>query len=225
MTWCAPRSSGAEPSARPEILGLAAVYYAAGRIGLLEQVVVEGAVVTPLWPPTGIALRLPALPGPADLARDRARDAAGHLRRSARSPSAACGIVLGNTLAPLCSFLLLRAVGFRMELDRLRDGLALVFLGAFGGMLISATVGSRDAAAQRKLPASGFWPVWCGLVGGRRDGRTGGHAAAARPAQGPAGRGRTYRSVGRGAALLVAAVVVALVATRSPLPCCSSSSR
>ena len=52
---------------------------------------------------------------------------------------------------------MLRRAGFRNELDRLRDALALVFLGALAGMLISSTVGSgvlvlcRGAAGERLL--------------------------------------------------------------------------
>ena len=47
----------------------------------------------------------------------------------------------GTTLACLAAYWALRRSGFRLELDRLRDALALVFLAAFGAMLISATVG------------------------------------------------------------------------------------
>src|SRR4029450_3482171 len=56
--------------------------------------------------------------------------------------------------------LLLRRTDFRMELDRLRDALALVFLGALTGMLISATVGSGVLALAGAIPASDFWPTW-----------------------------------------------------------------
>ena len=39
-----------------QILGVVGAYYLSGRLGLTRQVVVDGAVVTPLWPPTGISL-------------------------------------------------------------------------------------------------------------------------------------------------------------------------
>ena len=48
----------------------------------------------------------------------------------------------GNTLSPVCSYLLLRRMGFHTELNRLRDALSLVFLGALAGMLISSTMGT-----------------------------------------------------------------------------------
>ncbi|NUR43446.1 MAG: hypothetical protein HOV73_25530, partial [Streptomyces sp.] len=39
-----------------QTLAVAACYYAAGRLGLLRNLTVEGAVFTPIWPPTGIAV-------------------------------------------------------------------------------------------------------------------------------------------------------------------------
>ncbi|MEV4613276.1 MASE1 domain-containing protein [Kitasatospora sp. NPDC049258] len=139
--------------------GVAAAYFVAGRLGLLEQVVVAGARVTPLWPPTGIALTALLLLG----LRIWPAVAAGALLVIASIGTldgAALAITAGNTLAPVCAYLLLRRVGFRPELDRLRDGLALVFLGALAGMLISATIGSGALLISGALPSSGFWATW-----------------------------------------------------------------
>ncbi|MFS0696806.1 MASE1 domain-containing protein [Streptomyces nitrosporeus] len=142
------------------MLGITGAYYAAGRIGLLRPVSVEGSVVTPLWPPTGIALAAllwlglrawPAIAAGALLS-------VATLSGSLAPPGAA--IALGNTLAPVCACLALRAVGFRQELDRLRDGVALVFLGAMGGMLISSAVGAVTLLLTGDLDRSHFWPVW-----------------------------------------------------------------
>ncbi|WP_342787032.1 MASE1 domain-containing protein [Streptomyces cyaneus] len=69
-------------------------------------------------------------------------------------------IVIGNTLAPVCAYLLLRRVGFRIALDRLQDALALVFLGALAGMVISATIGTTVLVASEALSAHDFWPTW-----------------------------------------------------------------
>ncbi|MER8187155.1 MASE1 domain-containing protein [Kitasatospora sp. NPDC094015] len=149
---------------RPAVAALAAAgvavgYFVAGRLGLLEQVVVAGARVTPLWPPTGIALTALLLLG----LRIWPAIAAGALLVIASIGSvdaAAVAITAGNTLAPVCAYLMLRRVGFRPELDRLRDGLALVFLGALAGMLVSATIGSGALLVSGALPASGFWATW-----------------------------------------------------------------
>ncbi|MFD9500975.1 MASE1 domain-containing protein [Streptomyces sp. NPDC060035] len=139
------------------ILAVAALYYATARLGLLQQLV--RGQVTPLWPPTGIAVASLLLfsvrvwPGIA----------VGALAvNSSIGPTAlsVLAIVVGNTLAPICSYLLLSRAGFRNDLDRLQDALALVFLGALGPMLISATIGSSTLFLSGALPASGFWPTW-----------------------------------------------------------------
>lgn len=51
-------------------------------------------------------------------------------------------------------------MGFGKQLDRLRDALALVFLGALTGMLVSATIGTGVLMLSGALPAGGFWPTW-----------------------------------------------------------------
>ncbi|WP_066937907.1 MASE1 domain-containing protein [Streptomyces sp. NBRC 110611] len=138
---------------------LAAVYYVSAKVGLLEQVVIAGARVTPLWPPTGISLSCLLLvgmwtwPGIA-LGTLLVVASLGPL------DAGVLGTMTGNTLAPVCASLMLRRVGFRTELDRLRDGVALVALGAFVGMLISATVGSGTLLLSGDLPAGVFWPTW-----------------------------------------------------------------
>ncbi|GAA4788890.1 MASE1 domain-containing protein [Streptomyces sanyensis] len=141
------------------ILAVAAAYWAGGRIGLLEQVVVEGAVVSPLWPPTGIALScllwlgMRAWPGIA-------LGALAVIATISTVGLSSLGILVGNTLAPIAAYLLLRRVGFRPELDRLRDGVALVFAGALGGMLISATFGAGTLVLSGALSGAEFWPIW-----------------------------------------------------------------
>ncbi|WP_328323646.1 MULTISPECIES: MASE1 domain-containing protein [unclassified Streptomyces] len=143
------------------ILAVAVAYYVSGRIGLLRQVTVHGAVVTPLWPPTGVALGcllywgLRIWPGIAVGALLAVASTGG-----SSFGAGDFGIIAGNTLAPVCALLMLRRADFRMDLSRLRDGAALIFLGALGAMLISATTGSVVLLLEDKLPKSGFWPVW-----------------------------------------------------------------
>lgn len=73
---------------------------------------------------------------------------------------AATLLPLGSVTAALCAYLLLRRAGFRIALDRLRDGLALVFLGALVSMLISSTVGTTTDLAFGVIPASDWWRTW-----------------------------------------------------------------
>ncbi|MFG3371269.1 MASE1 domain-containing protein [Streptomyces sp. NPDC090032] len=140
-----------------EICVVAAVYYGAAKLGLLQQLV--RGQVTPLWPPTGIAVASLLLRGP----RVWPGIALGALLVNVSlGPSlpAVLAIMAGNTLAPVCSYALLRHAGFRIELSRLRDVLALIFLGAFTGMLVSATIGSGTLALAGVVGAGGFWPTW-----------------------------------------------------------------
>ncbi|WP_369191626.1 MASE1 domain-containing protein [Streptomyces sp. R08] len=142
-------------------LAVAGGYFGAGRLGLLRELVVGGAVFTPIWPPTGVAVAcllifgLRVLPGIA----------LGALLviMSITSLHPTVFVILaGNTLAPACAYLMLRRVGFRTDLGRLRDGLTLVFLGALSAMLISATCGAGLLVVTGKLAVHSFWPVWLG---------------------------------------------------------------
>ncbi|MFB6840013.1 MASE1 domain-containing protein [Streptomyces sp. NPDC056361] len=138
-------------------LAVAAVYYGAAQIGLLQQLVRDQ--VTPLWPPTGVALAALLMMG----LRVWPGIALGAFLVNVflgPSPVAVLAITAGNTLAPVCACLMLRRAGFRNELDRLRDVLALVFLGALAGMLISSTVGSGALVLSGALDAGDFWPTW-----------------------------------------------------------------
>jgi PAS domain S-box-containing protein len=142
------------------ILVVAAAYYVTARLSL--RLALVGESVTPVWPPTGIAvvallwLGRRVWPGIAVAAF------LVNLPISS-SPMAAAGIAMGNTLAPLFAHFLLQRVRFQPRLERLRDALAIVFLGALGGMLVSATVGATTLFVTGSTMESGFaaaWSVW-----------------------------------------------------------------
>ncbi|MFF8731848.1 MASE1 domain-containing protein [Streptomyces sp. NPDC015171] len=142
-----------------QVLLVTACYYGAARLGLLRRLTVEGAVVTPIWPASGVALAallvfgLRCWPG-ISLG---AFCAVLYLT----SPDIwVLGILFGNTAAPVCAALLLRRAGFRTDLARLRDGLALVFLAALTATLISATVGVGMLVVTDNLAGHSLWPVW-----------------------------------------------------------------
>ncbi|MGW3360373.1 MASE1 domain-containing protein [Streptomyces bungoensis] len=143
-----------------QVLAVAACYYGAGRLGLLRRLVVEDAVVSPIWPPTGVAVAALLLLG-MGCWPGIALGALFIVLAVTPDPGPDVVVtVLGQTAAPVCAVLLLRRARFRIELTRLRDGLALVFLGAFTAMLISATVGVGLSIVMNKLAAGRFWPVW-----------------------------------------------------------------
>ncbi|MFJ8154042.1 MASE1 domain-containing protein [Streptomyces sp. NPDC094468] len=142
-----------------QALAVATCYYAAGRLGLLRRLTVEGAVFTPVYPSTGVALAcllvlgLNCWPGIAL--------GAFFLVLSLGTPGPdVVGILVGSSAGPVCAYLMLRRAGFRTDLGRLRDGLCLVFLGALAAMLVSATVDVVTLVCAGKLDAARFWPIW-----------------------------------------------------------------
>ncbi|MBB5781262.1 MASE1 domain-containing protein [Nonomuraea jabiensis] len=140
-----------------KILAVAIAYFVAAKLGLQQQLV--RGQVTPLWPSTGIGLAALLLLG---LRIWPGITLGAFLVNVSIGPTMAAvlGISMGNTLAPVCAYLLLERVGFRIELDRLRDALALVFLGAFAGMLVSATAGAGSLVLAGGLRPSDFWSTW-----------------------------------------------------------------
>jgi integral membrane sensor domain MASE1 len=118
---------------------LALVYWIAARLSL-TLALVHGQV-TPIWPPTGIALVAILIFGrrvwPAIFAAALAVNLP-----IGPSPIGATLIAAGNTLAPLVAAELLRLVGFRRELERFRDAAAVIGLAALVGMSISASIGT-----------------------------------------------------------------------------------
>lgn len=158
MTGVAPGARLRKYSAEGlKLAAVTAAYYGSAELGL-EQQLVRGQV-TPFWPPTGIALVALMLWG---LRMWPAIALGAFLVNVTLGPSIGpvLAIAASNTIAPVCAFLLLRRVGFRIALDRLQDALALVFLGALAGMLLSATIGTGVLVASGALTAHDFWPTW-----------------------------------------------------------------
>ncbi|SEM00839.1 MASE1 domain-containing protein [Streptacidiphilus jiangxiensis] len=142
------------------IVVVAGVYYGSGRLGLLAQIVVGGVRVTPLWPPTGVAVAALLLLGLRVWPGIAIGQALVVLSISHWHPSwAGLGIVVGATVAPVLAWLLLRSLRFRPQLDRLRDGVSLVFA-ALASMLVSASVSTLILLAEGVLPAGNYWEAW-----------------------------------------------------------------
>jgi PAS domain S-box-containing protein len=141
------------------ILVVAAVYFVAAKLSLRVALVERN--VTPVWPPTGVAVV-------AMIAFGRGIwpgiTLGAFAVNAGISPiPAALGIAAGNTLAPLVAVTLLAGVGFRPQMDRLRDAVALVFPGALFSMCVSATAGTSSLIGFGDLPARDFletWAVW-----------------------------------------------------------------
>ena len=143
-----------------EAILVGALYYVAARLSLHAALV--GTSVTPVWPPSGIAVV-------ALLVFGRRVSpgiyVAALLVNVTLSPPAwtAPLIALGNTIAPVIALELLRAAKFDLRMERLRDAFALVFLGALVSMAISASIGTTTLWAADALDGRTYaatWSVW-----------------------------------------------------------------
>jgi diguanylate cyclase (GGDEF)-like protein/PAS domain S-box-containing protein len=144
-----------------QLVLLCAVYVAVAKGGLAFATTHES--VSPVWPPTGVALAAVLLLGyrvwPAILA------GAFIANVTTGGPLlSVMGISVGNTLeAVVGAFLLWRVANFRRTLVGMRDVLALLVLGALVATTISATIGVGSLWAGGSIPADmvGFeWRVW-----------------------------------------------------------------
>jgi PAS domain S-box-containing protein len=143
------------------VLALAATYFAAAKLGLSLALIAEQ--VSPVWPPTGIALAAivllgyrawPGIAAGAFLANITANEPIG----------TTLGITIGNTLeAVVGAWLLRRVADFDCTLERLTDVLALMTLGATVSTMISATIGVTSLCLGGVHPWEKFtllWSVW-----------------------------------------------------------------
>ncbi len=69
-------------------------------------------------------------------------------------------ISVGNTLAPVVSVELLRRADLHVSLDRLRDAISIIVLGALVGMIVSATIGSSVLLFSEAIDPTAFWATW-----------------------------------------------------------------
>jgi PAS domain S-box-containing protein len=136
---------------------LAVAYVAAAKLGI--ELSVARGVVTPVWAPTGIAiaalflfgLRLwPAVALGAFVANVT----------SDASVGVAAAIAVGNTVEAVFGSYLLRRAGVRPALDRVRDVLALVVIGALVAPVIAATNGVTVLRLADSLGAATYGSEW-----------------------------------------------------------------
>jgi integral membrane sensor domain MASE1 len=138
-----------------QIAVTAAVYYGASRLGLMGATV---GGISPFWPPTGVAVVALLLGGPRVAPGIVLGSLPLELQLHGVAPALASSGV--DTLAPLVAYILLKRVGFRLALDRLRDALALVFLGGFAAMLVSSSIGTTILLVTDKISGSQFGLSW-----------------------------------------------------------------
>jgi PAS domain S-box-containing protein len=141
------------------MVGLGAVYGLTAFLSLRLALVNDN--VTPLWPPTGIAVVAFLLFGTRLWPGIAVAAFIVNLPITS-SPLAALVTAAGNTIAPIAAVTVLRLVGFRTELDRVRD-VVLLLVVAPVTMSISATIGATTLLAADQISPAHYvqtWSVW-----------------------------------------------------------------
>jgi PAS domain S-box-containing protein len=134
-------------------------YVGAAKLGI--QLPVAKGVITPIWAPSGIALAALLILGlrywPAVAIGAFVANAT-----SEASAGVAAGIAVGNTLEAVVGAALVRRIGFRPGLDRVRSVLALVVGGALVSTAIAATNGVTVLTLAGQAPDSfgDAWLLW-----------------------------------------------------------------
>ena len=136
-----------------------AAYFIAGKLGQATTNI-RSNNLGPVWPAYGVALAAVLLCG----YRIWPAVAAGMFVVAAISPESyltALGQMVGSIAAALLgAFLLRRLAKFENSLFRLRDALALVFVGAFGSAMVSASIGTVVLHASHISSYAGLGSAW-----------------------------------------------------------------
>jgi PAS domain S-box-containing protein len=138
------------------MVALGAVYGLTGFLSLRLALVDEN--VTPLWPPTGIAVVAILLFGTRLWPGITVAAFVVNLPITP-SPLAALATAAGNTIAPIAAAYVLRLVGFRIELDRVRDVVSLLVVAPLT-MSVSATIGATTLLVAGQISMADFWQTW-----------------------------------------------------------------
>ena len=137
---------------------VAAVYFGAAKLGL--SLAFLHASVSPVWPPTGIAIAAVLWLGyrisPAILLGAFFANLA-----TGESVATAGGIAIGNTLEAMsAAFLLHRFVGFHSPFYRARDVLKFVLIAVLVSPMVSATIGGASLCLGGAAAWANFGSLW-----------------------------------------------------------------
>jgi signal transduction histidine kinase len=140
-----------------KLVGVAFAYWVAAHLSL-GLALVHGQV-TPVWPPTGIAVVALLVFGRRVWPAIFIAALAVNLPLGP-TPLGAAIIATGNTLAPLFATELLKLVDFHRAVDRLRDAAAMIVLAGLVGMSVSATLGTSVLVLSGAVSSDNFWSTW-----------------------------------------------------------------
>jgi PAS domain S-box-containing protein len=139
-------------------LFVAVVYFVGAELGLSLASLHEN--VTPVWPPTGIAIASVLIFGPRVLPGVFLGALAANLPTSLPIPFA-FGIAVGNTLEALVAwFLLRRSKRWRNSFDTVGEVLTFVVYAAVLATLVSATIGSLSLCFGDPTQWNDFTSLW-----------------------------------------------------------------
>src|ERR1044071_3698263 len=137
---------------------IAIVYFAAAELGLSLASIHEN--VTPVWPPTGIAIASLLIFGVRVWPGVFVGALAANILTSVPIAST-FGIAIGNTLEAVVAWSLLRrSKEWRKSFDTVGDVLTFVVYAAVLAPLASATIGSLSVCFGDPNQWSGFWKLW-----------------------------------------------------------------
>jgi signal transduction histidine kinase/integral membrane sensor domain MASE1/CheY-like chemotaxis protein len=144
------------PSYFLKLAVVTAIYFGAAKLGLSLAFI--NASVSPVWPPTGVAIAAVLLFGfriwPAIFV--------GALLANFFTPvnaATAAGIAIGNTLEALSAGVLLQFLDFHRSFDRARDVFKFM-LAAFLCTTVSATIGTLSLCLGQAAKWADFGPLW-----------------------------------------------------------------
>src|SRR5215475_7993740 len=139
-----------------QIIALAGLYFLAARLGLSLASV--NASVSPVWPPTGIAIAAVLLFGyrvwPGILL--------GAFIANALTPVSlvtAVAIAIGNTFEAICAGAVLSRLSFHKSLDRAKDVFKFVVVASICTM-VSATIGTTSLCLSHAANWNDFGHLW-----------------------------------------------------------------
>jgi diguanylate cyclase (GGDEF)-like protein/PAS domain S-box-containing protein len=137
------------------LVGLA--YFAVAKLGLSFS---DGhAIVSAVWPPSGVALASAIVFGPRVAPAIFLAAVLSNATGDSTLP-ASIGIATGNALAAVVGALLLARVGFQPTLRRVRDVIALAILGAAVSTAVNATIGTATLLAADVAQPGHLWAFW-----------------------------------------------------------------
>jgi signal transduction histidine kinase len=153
---------GGRPNVRRalELVVVAGLYFGAAKFGL--HLSVAHGVITPVWPPAGIAIAALLLRGPGLWPAITIGAFAGNAT-TGTSIAVALGIAVGNTAEPLVGWYLLDRMRFRPTLERSRDVISFTVLAGFVSTAIAATNGVtvlRIAGSDAAEHYGFAWTLW-----------------------------------------------------------------